>query len=192
MKHATLAFALAAAAVAVAGCDSTRQILGQDKRAPDEFAVYSRAPLSLPPDYGLRPPTPGEERPQSRTTREEARRAILRTSTGTQPRAPKNGGTGASGMSPGSQALLRATGALDALKDIRMLINRETSILAEEDKTVTERIMFWDVPTEYGQSVDAAKESKRIRENLALGKPINKGEVPVIERKRKALLEGLF
>ena len=35
------------------------------KRSPDEFAVVRRAPLILPPDYGLRPPRPGETGPAS-------------------------------------------------------------------------------------------------------------------------------
>ena len=40
----------------LSGCDKAKQALGQGKEAPDEFAVFQRAPLSLPPDYGLKPP----------------------------------------------------------------------------------------------------------------------------------------
>ncbi|MBR82941.1 MAG: beta-barrel assembly machine subunit BamF, partial [Magnetovibrio sp.] len=38
------------------GCDSVRKSFGGGKNAPDEFVVYKRPPLSLPPEYGLRPP----------------------------------------------------------------------------------------------------------------------------------------
>jgi hypothetical protein len=39
----------------LSGCDSAREVFGYNKQAPDEFQVYARAPLSLPPDYNLRP-----------------------------------------------------------------------------------------------------------------------------------------
>jgi hypothetical protein len=57
---------LAAAAVAmttVAGCGGTKRVLGLEKSAPDEFRIITKAPLSMPPDYALRPPRPGEARP---------------------------------------------------------------------------------------------------------------------------------
>ena len=48
----------------LAGCapGTVQDALGMGKRSPDEFAVVSRAPLILPPDYGLRPPAPGQSR----------------------------------------------------------------------------------------------------------------------------------
>src|ERR1700719_5090518 len=55
-----LHFAIVCAiAVSVAGCDTIRQAAGQDKQSPDEFAVVTKAPLVIPPDYNLRPPTAG-------------------------------------------------------------------------------------------------------------------------------------
>ena len=44
--------------------------------------------------------------------------------------------------------------------------------------------------TLYGRVVDPKKEAKRIQSNRALGRAINDGEVPILEEKRKALLEG--
>lgn len=35
--------------------NATKQKLGLTKQAPNEFMVSSRAPLSLPPEYDLRP-----------------------------------------------------------------------------------------------------------------------------------------
>lgn len=41
---------------ALSACsNATKQKLGLAKQAPDEFMVMSRAPLSLPPEYDLRP-----------------------------------------------------------------------------------------------------------------------------------------
>ena len=44
---------------AVGGCDSLRQEAGLTKQSPDEFAVTTKAPLIIPPDFNLRPPSPG-------------------------------------------------------------------------------------------------------------------------------------
>src|ERR1700749_573834 len=41
------------------GMSGVRAALGITKEAPDEFGVISRAPLSMPPDYTLRPPQIG-------------------------------------------------------------------------------------------------------------------------------------
>ncbi|HEV2302724.1 MAG TPA: DUF3035 domain-containing protein [Stellaceae bacterium] len=48
----------------LAGCDSFKQAIGIDKVAPDEFSVENQPPLTIPPDFALRPPKPGAPRPQ--------------------------------------------------------------------------------------------------------------------------------
>ena len=58
------------------GCADLRQAIGIDRVGPDEFAVESRAPLTIPPEFDLRPPTPGAPRPQDVTSAEKARKAI--------------------------------------------------------------------------------------------------------------------
>jgi hypothetical protein len=176
---------LVVAAAMLAGCSDTREILGQGKRSPDEFAVYSRVPLSMPPNYGLRPPGAGAGSttdPGSATT--EARRALL-------------SGAGAAAVpeasvSPGTYALLERTGGLRADPKIRGVVNEESTILAEADQSLTERLMFWRTVSEYGTVVDPTEEAKRIRENQALGKPVTEGRTPTIERRRRALLEGIL
>ena len=55
--------AAALVAVGLAGCQSTQRALGMSKVTPDEFRIVTKAPLVVPPDYGLRPPAPGEPRP---------------------------------------------------------------------------------------------------------------------------------
>src|SRR3954471_4751762 len=72
----TLPLALALLAPAVAGCSSTKEMLGLTKRSPDEFQVVSRAPLSMPPDFSLRPPTPGAPRPQEGTVQDQAKQIV--------------------------------------------------------------------------------------------------------------------
>jgi hypothetical protein len=176
------------------GCSGTREALGLGKRQPDEFAVYTRAPLVLPPDYGLRPPTRGSARAASLVPRDEARYAVMgggaMASANRQAADPS---AIAAGTSPGAQALLERSGALNVEPDIRDVVNQETSILATTDRSFTERLMFWSKPTEdYGTVVDATEEARRIHENQALGRSVTDGTTPTIERRQKALLEGIF
>jgi len=58
------------------GCSDFRLALGMDRAGPDEFAVESRAPLTIPPDFDLRPPQLGAPRPQEVTAAERARKVI--------------------------------------------------------------------------------------------------------------------
>lgn len=67
------------AALILSSCgESTKRALGLARTSPDEFAVVKRAPLSQPPDFNLRPPRPGADRPGVATPREQARQAIFR------------------------------------------------------------------------------------------------------------------
>ena len=70
---------LAAAAIfALAGCEGVKKQFGLTKQSPDEFRVVARAPLSLPPDFTLRPPDPGAVRPQEGSTTSQARNALFK------------------------------------------------------------------------------------------------------------------
>jgi len=60
----------------VSGCGGFRQAIGLDRSGPDEFAVETRAPLTIPPDFDLRPPKPGAPRPQEGSAAERARKVI--------------------------------------------------------------------------------------------------------------------
>jgi len=75
-------------------------------------------------------------------------------------------------------------------------MNRESSVVGSKNKNVTEQILFFGAPDKTVSVIDPVKESQRIRENQAQGRPITQGETPTIERqekkKSKSLLEGLF
>jgi hypothetical protein len=53
-----------------------RRIVGLDQVGPDEFAVESRAPLTIPPEFDLLPPQPGAPRPQEASSADRARKVI--------------------------------------------------------------------------------------------------------------------
>ena len=174
--------ALISAFSVLLGCDSARMTFGGGKNAPDEFVVYQRSPLSLPPEYGLRPPAPGKSRPQEVTPVDAARRAVLGT------RANRNT---ANNSSRGINVLMNQTGADKAKRDIRQIVNQESSVLAKEDQPFVNKLIFWTKDkNQPGTLVDAKKEKQRIMSNDALGKPITEGETPKV--KRKTLRKGLL
>ncbi len=184
MRKTGLILSLFAILVMASGCDSARKAFGNKKNAPDEFVVYSRPPLSVPPTYGLRPPTPGISRPQKIQPIDTARDALLGKG---QLKAEQNTPT-----TPGLQAMLRDTGALAADPMIRDQINQETSILAEEDQQLINKLIFWvDDKSFQGTVVDPKLEQKRIREAEALGKSVTETETVHVKRKRakKGLLD---
>lgn len=215
--------------IGLAGCgsDAGKNLLGTGKRAPDEFAVYERAPLTVPSDFGLRPPAPGTAPAAAVGPRDSARTAVFGESSasggsyaGTTSGSGYGGyggyggtsagvGTAADSLSDfglttatavpaipvdtaGVEAMLVRTGAANADPDIRARVNQETAVLAEEDQSFVERLIYWGEPTEYGTLVDPAEEQRRIKENQALGRTVTTGQTPTIERRKRALLEGIF
>ncbi len=60
----------------LSGCTDLKQAIGIDQPMPDEFAVELRAPLTVPPDFDLRPPEPGAERPQEKSAEQQAEQVI--------------------------------------------------------------------------------------------------------------------
>jgi Protein of unknown function (DUF3035) len=60
----------------IAGCTDFKRSIGLEPTLPDEFAVESRAPLTIPPDFELRPPQPGATRPQEKSADQQAKQVI--------------------------------------------------------------------------------------------------------------------
>ncbi|MBL4748715.1 MAG: DUF3035 domain-containing protein [Magnetovibrio sp.] len=185
MNHKTALLVVVACGFLLSACADVRKGLSQTKAIPDEFSVYTRAPLTMPPDYGVRPPPGGQEDNGLNANRSQqtVRRVLLENST--QRVKPVRGST------PGTTALLTLAGTQNAKPDIRQVINNESTRYAQEDKSVIESMMFWKNPVT-GTIVDAGEESKRIQESQALGQPVNEGTTKMIEPKSKAPLEGLF
>ena len=65
-----------AGSLLIAGCSDFKRSVGLEPTLPDEFAVESRAPLTIPPDFELRPPQPGASRPQEKSADQQAKQVI--------------------------------------------------------------------------------------------------------------------
>jgi hypothetical protein len=125
--------AIAAALVgstALMACQSTKQALGIVKVTPDEFRVVSMAPLVVPPDYSLRPPAPGEPRPQELQPESQARVALL-------------GQEAAVQRSQGEKLLVSMAGGDHADPLIRYVVDDEFGSIAHKDPGFAHWVMFW-------------------------------------------------
>lgn len=72
MRKVVIATALFAS---LSACGSSNGVFGRDR--PDEFLVSRAAPLVVPPDFALTPPTPGAPRPQEADSSTQALQAMF-------------------------------------------------------------------------------------------------------------------
>ncbi len=185
-----LALALALVLPFLAGCGSdTKRALGWEKTPPDEFAVMTRAPLVQPPDYDLRPPSPGAVRSTEAAT--DRAKKVLKVS-GVDTRRTEKDNPELADLSAGEKALIKKAGAENASPAIRKQVDEETTALVEENNSFTDDILFWQKKPQPGEIVDPAKEQKRLEANASLGKAATEGDTPQIVRRQKGWLEGIF
>ena len=80
-------------------------------------------------------------------------------------------------MSLGETALLQAAGADKADPSVRLLVDRETAQIAEDERSFLDFLIFWRDEDPAGEIVDPIKEAQRLRLNTALGKPVTEGSL---------------
>lgn len=148
--------ALACAALALAGCDSLRSAAGISKAAPDEFAVVTKAPLIIPPDFNLRPPRPGAP-PLNQVLPTQAAQASLFSN---DPSAVAS--TISGNYSEGEKLLLAKSGAVDASPTIRQMIAADNAKLEAADSSFTDRLLFGVSTDKNGNPLNADAEAQRL------------------------------
>jgi hypothetical protein len=183
--------------LAACGRGTVQDALGMGKRSPDEFAVVSRAPLILPPDYGLRPPGSGESRPGVNTPSDRAR-ATLTGEGSQQPGAPDQEVVSAAfdergdAASSGERALVAQATTAPVDAEIRRRIAEENMQLAQVEQALFTRLVRWRQPQSLAVAIDPAAETERLRANRAEGKPPTEGDSPVITQRRQSVLQGFL
>lgn len=178
MRNLRKAVLLGSAMLALAGCSSAADALGLGRNAPDEFAVVDRAPLSLPPDYELRPPKPGAPRPQEVRTPEKAGN-VLFGSNSTKTFLTRDADQAAA--SDSEKALLQAAGTTKAEAGIRDTLDREAAQKVSGSPYLLEELLWWRRDAS-GTTVDAAAEAERLKEAKEKGESVTAGPSPIIEK----------
>jgi hypothetical protein len=137
---------LAALGGGLSGCQSAATALGMTKVVPDEFRVVTKAPLTVPPDYSLRPPAPGEPRPQELQPESAARTALL-------------GQRAAEQRDEGEKLLVAKAGAEKADPLIRYVVDDEFGDIAHKDPSFADRVLFWRKDKADEKAAQTAKAS---------------------------------
>ncbi len=157
IRHNILASMLAAATLAgCAGGADVKEELGLKVAPPDEFSVVTRAPLSVPPDYTLRPPRPGADRPMELSVREQARKTVF----GVEDTGKAQAAAPATGA---SSEFLSKLGAAQADPNIRSSLNSEMRELDKAQQPTAEKMLFWKEKEPRGKTIDPAAEQKRLQ-----------------------------
>lgn len=154
-KTITLLAVIAAASAATTGCGGIARAAGANKVSPDEFRVVTQAPLTLPPDYSLRPPRPGEPRPQENT--------------GDDARATLFGQDTAATATGGERQLVSEAGATSTDPNIRDTIDFESQGVVHRNQGFVDRLLSFNgsgAPPA-NATVDPAAEQARIAEEEA-------------------------
>lgn len=148
-------------------CSGLKSALGIDKKPPDEFAVVTKAPLVIPPDFALHPPRPGAQDSQTLTPAQSAEQTVFgKVASQEAPSADQ---------SQGELALLESAGAQNADGSIRGMVAADTKA-ASKDPSLTDRLMFWKGSSDNSaQAVNGAAEQDRIKANEAEGKAPSEG-----------------
>ena len=147
----------------------------------DEFAVVTRAPLSLPPDYGLRPPRPGAARPNEASPRDDAQEGLLRNL--------GNRGGRSSAKQEGPRTFhKRRSGFVEARAEA-LNVDPKIREIVERGAVVSSSLIPWSThwyswkdKSPAQTLVDPKLEAERLRGNAALGKPATTGTTPIIKK----------
>ena len=169
-KHVATAIRLAllgGAAVALIGCESIREAAGVVKTPPDEFAVVTKAPLVIPPDYNLRPPKPGAP-PTNQSSPTDSAEAAL---TGDDP------ATVAASLpntySPAEKNMLATTGAATSDHGVRAQIAADNRAMTTASSSFTDTLLFRSPPDpNAGHPLNADAEHDKLVAEKGDGVPV--------------------
>lgn len=172
-------------------CSGTKGVLGVGRSAPDEFKVISNPPLSLPPDFALRPPlTAHSAQGSSDLSAKELFHANQSASQKVSTSAV---------LSRAEKKLLERARANTANPDIKTLIDDEYRELTEkeEEKGILKKVFSYTKgESDKGKDpvVDAAREKERIEESKKEGVSPAEGGVEEkgTEKNKKGLLNRVI
>lgn len=132
MARFVLPACLVAGLIVLAGCGSDNELPGRGYMPPSEVTASRTIPLTVPPDFGLRPES--ESQAESRTV------ILADTASGSEIDVSTLDAT------LGEQNLMVQAGVLEANPAIRQLLDRENALLVGDDALV-DALLFGNYPT---------------------------------------------
>jgi hypothetical protein len=167
----TLGVAVVLSALAAAACSS-------GPRTPDEFRVVRKAPLTVPPEYNLRPPTPGSARPQELAPDQQARVAVFGADLGAD-------------ASEGEKAFIAAAGADATDRSVRAQVDFDSAQILRKNRGFADAILNFGRSGPNEPVIDAAAEAERLKAEEESLKEVTGGGTVLIRRKNTSKLPGL-
>ena len=172
MKLLNAALALGLCMVALSGCDGIRRVAGMNKKSPDEFAVTTKAPLVIPPDFNLRPPMPGAPPTNQLDPSSNAEAALF---TNVDPQTVANGMRG--NYTPGEKMLLANAKVQRVDPAIRARLNADQRAAVQNaDRSFTDRVLNTAASPDTGKAVNADAEIAKGSKKTGSAKPAKKEE----------------
>ena len=156
-------FVLMAMSLTACGGQSAGEVLGIARSVPDEFALVKRKPLSVPPDFTLRPPA--EEVRDSALAVEEARvttrKLLFGEDDDNQPSNPA--------FDAADQALLARFDADQSVEGIRRIVDQESTELVAADRNFVRDLLSFIIDQEPpGEVIDPASAGRSVRQQALL------------------------
>lgn len=204
---------LSCSILTLTSCSGTtvKDTLGIGRRAPDEFKVVSRPPLSVPPQFNLRPPSNTATSPTVVPADKQAQSIIVGRNqddnnfdlneavadTAVTPVESDNL------PSPGTKTAAKASRSAEStfMKNIGVdqadptvrdtLVQQKIEVEEKRDEAA-----WWDFysskPEKKDPLVNAKGEAERIQKNKADNKPVTEGKTPETKDKDRGLLGDLL
>jgi len=170
--------AILAAATAATGCSSFSRAVGASRSSPDEFRVMTHAPLTLPPDYNLRPPRPGEARPGESDPASEARTALFGDNVGQS-------------ATQGERAFVSAAGAATADDNIREQIDYEAQGVVRRNEGFVDRVLsFGGSGAPAADPLNPEQEEARLADEESIRRATGGGQVTIRRERSGFRLPG--
>ena len=167
--HKTTLGLVALTAMTLAGCASSG--------GPDEFRVVRKAPLTVPPEYNLRPPALGQARPQELSPEAQARVAVFGVDFGAN-------------ASEGEKAFVRAAGGDAVDRTVRQQVDFDNSQTVRKSRSFADMILNWGgAPGD--PVIDPAAEAERLKAESEAVKDVTGGGAILIQPKKTSKLPGL-
>lgn len=167
-------FALIGLAIVAAGSTAACSTAS----GPNEFLVLSKPPLTVPPEYNLRPPAPGQARPQELSPESQARVAVFGVDFG-------------QAASDGEKLFIRAAGGGATERTVRNQVDFDAAQIVRKNRNFADMLLNWGGGTAAEPVIDPAAEAERLRVEAEALNGLTGGGKVVIQPKATSKLPGL-